>query len=732
MKNILKYLVYGSVFAVPFMLLWVPSSMFFPFITGKNFAFRILVEIATAAWLLLALCDRSYRPRWSFLVPAIVSLVGIMLVADIFGEYAPKSIWSNYERMEGWVTLLHFSLYFLIVGIILNTEKLWKYFFNTALVAAGIMSLYALAQVAGVTTVSQGSAWRVYAQLGNSSYLAVYMLFHMFIAAWLFIRVEDKKWRWLYGGLFALFTYILLHTGTRGTALGLVGGFTLSFIYLAIMAPKGATIKKWALGGVLGVVLTVGGLVAARQSDFVQNSAMLQRFANISYDQGSIRFTVWRMAWEGFKERPILGWGQENFNYVFNKYYEPSLYSAESWYDRTHNIFMDWLITGGVLGLLAYLSILGGALWYSVLKQFWARLREKAVDSNFTVYEQALLFGLLAAYMFHNLFVFDNLASWIFYAVVLALIHYRVAGEWPVFQKWPEISSDVFNKVAAPLVLVAMVFTIYVVNVPGLKAAQYIIDSYQAPSVAERMQYLENALHGGTFADQEVVEQMVQVGNKILANQNISAADRTLVEKTVRDALEYINNKKSGDARLHVIGASFYLIAQDFEQALSELKIAEALSPQKQAIISEESLVYIMLGQDDKAIATAKRSYAIDTSNQDALLAHAATLIASKDPEALAEVINEDKLQADPDLRNRFIRNPFILRAAYFAKDYRWLLYVAKGQIEFEPENPDKRVNLAAIYIDMGDTQKAKETLIQAAKDIPSFKAKADALLKQI
>src|SRR5690606_16723118 len=161
MKDLLRWLVYGSVFAIPFVLLYVSSFMFFPYITGKNFAFRMLVEVAFASWLLLAMIDKSWRPRVSYILYAVLNLLGVMFIANIFGEYAPKSFWSNYERMEGWVTLLHFAMYFVVLGSVIRTEKLWNYFFNTALVAAVIMSGFALAQVAGVADISQGANWRV-------------------------------------------------------------------------------------------------------------------------------------------------------------------------------------------------------------------------------------------------------------------------------------------------------------------------------------------------------------------------------------------------------------------------------------------------------------------------------------------------------------------------------------------------------------------------------------------
>ena len=283
MKDFLKWTMYGAVFLVPFVLLIVSSSMFFPYITGKNFSFRILVEVAFAAWVLLALIDKAYRPQLSYILYAILGLVGVMFIANLFGEYAPKSFWSNYERMEGWVTLVHFLMYFIVLGSILKTEKIWNQFFNIALVPAVIMSLYALGQTAGVIDISQGGQWRVDARLGNSTYLGVYMLFHMFIAAWMFVRAKSNGLRYMYGGLFFLFAFILFNTGTRGAVLGLIGGSVLAFSYLALMAPKGASIKKWALGGLVAVVLVAGGPWGAPRTNQGADSTKKKKIArNIS------------------------------------------------------------------------------------------------------------------------------------------------------------------------------------------------------------------------------------------------------------------------------------------------------------------------------------------------------------------------------------------------------------------------------------------------------------------
>ena len=120
---------------------------------------------------------------------------------------------------------------------------------------------------------------------------------------------------------------------------------------------------------------------------------------------------VWNMAYQGFKEHPMLGWGMENFNYVFNKYYDPNMWGQEQWFDRAHNVFFDWLIAGGLPALLGYLSLFGCAIYC-----IWRRADE------LSIVEKSVLTGLLGGYFFQNLFVFDNLTSLIYFGTILAYI----------------------------------------------------------------------------------------------------------------------------------------------------------------------------------------------------------------------------------------------------------------------------------------------------------------------
>src|SRR3989344_171506 len=336
-NSFLRKALLTGVFCIPVIPLIVATdpllpNLFFPYITGKNFTFRILTELLVGGWLILMLRDATYRPHRSLITAAVAILVGIVAVADIFGVSSFKSIWSNFERMEGLVTMVHLLLYFLVTTSVLTTEKLWARFWQISLGVASIIGLYALFQTFGWFPMHQGD--RPDSTLGNATYLGGYMLFHAFMAGYFFFRTRGTSLSWLYGGLGIFSVLIVYLTGTRGAILGVLGGAFLTAVLTAFFAEDAKRLRIIAAGAIAGLVILVGGFIAVRHTSFVQETPVLERLASISLEAGKSRLLVWQMAWQGFQDRPILGWGQENFNYVFNTYYDPQMYDQEAWFDR--------------------------------------------------------------------------------------------------------------------------------------------------------------------------------------------------------------------------------------------------------------------------------------------------------------------------------------------------------------------------------------------------------------
>ncbi len=716
LNKFLRWTAIASVFSLCIVPFIVSESLFFPYIVGKNLFFRVIVEIGFAAWLLLALRDSSARPRLSALLWSFVAFTGVMGLATVFGENAWKSFFSNFERMEGYITVLHLFAYFVMAATVLNTERLWTRFLQTSIGASLIVSAHGLLQLAGATAINQGGN-RLDATLGNAIYLAVYMLFNMFFAAILFARDRSLWKRVAYGAVILIQFVVLYNTGTRGTVFGLLAG-TLVTSALVALFDKADKRRRIIASAIIGAaIVLVGTFLAIRNTGFVTESPILSRFASISF-QGQGRSYIWPMAIDGFKEKPMLGWGQENFNYVFNAHYNPAMYGQEQWFDRAHNVFLDWLIAGGLLGLMGYLALYVSGVWL---------LWKKGADVSFG--EKALLTGLGTAYFVHSLFVFDNITSYISFVSVLAFIHFRSTRlAHPVASKAPEVEGITARAVGVA-VLVALSFSLSFFNWKAYAAGRELLDGLRAVSVDPidpqlALDSFKASLEYNTIGRAETIERLIEAAQKVNSS-GAPIAIRQGYYEMGRDALEAQLARAPGDARYELFAGVFYSSYGHYDKAEAHFLEAQRLSPTKQTIIFALGSLYLNTKEYDKAIAVFKQAYDLETSNRDAGNYYAIALIyAGREAEArafLKQAFGSDDMTGD-----------VFLRAYVNSADWANVIKIFRARIVANPTDMSLRQNLAAAYVQAGDKANAISVIREMIKLVPDFKAQGEDYIRQI
>lgn len=612
----LKYIIYVLLGATLFVPLIVADganhigivfpSMFFPFITGKAFVFRILVEMAFAVWLVVAFRDKNSRPKISALTVGVTVFTLVALLVDLTGVNPIRSLWSNFERMEGWVTIIHLWAYFIVFTSVVQTRQQWERFLNVSFVAAFVVAFWGIMQLTGHAAIHQ-SADRLDASIGNSEYLAVYMLINAFLAFYMSVVAWGKKKSsaWVYLALGALYSFILYFTQTRGTTLALIIGLFTAFAIFAFVKDKNHHLhsdemkkslmieRKIAGSLVILIVILVGGFYAVRNTHFVQSHETLQRLASISVSNPRLQF-IWPEAWQGFKEKPILGWGQENFNYVFNQFYNPKAWAQEQWFDRAHNVFIDWAINGGIVGFGAYV-----ALFILALVSVW--------KSDFNMKERAVLTSLLIAYAIHNMFVFDNLASYIMFFITLAFL----SSEWhlkrksmtadgkPGFLARVEmklhsfaVNGDVANWIVAPAVIVLFVIVVYSINIRPINQNLELINALencqeagQAGAPALDPSLFTQAENGPYIGLQEIHEQIYSCAEQVIGAQSVTNDVKLAYYQLAAAAFSAQAKMTPNDLRGFLFAGSFYNDLGEWSTALPYLQRAYQLSPVKQSII---------------------------------------------------------------------------------------------------------------------------------------------------
>jgi O-antigen ligase/Tfp pilus assembly protein PilF len=614
-QNIVKYIIFTGLWAVLIIPFIIANGMFFPYITGKNFTFRIIVEIIFVLCIYLACVDIKYRPKFSWVLGAVGLFVAVMGIADIFAVAPAKAFWSNFERMDGWITLIHLLMYLIVFGTVMKTEKIWLWFFRSSVLLSVIM--FALTISEWLKTGTD----RVSTTLGNPIYVAVYFLFNFFFTLVLFykdvltkhldkinpIKSICNNWlTYVYAISAIMSVYGIWRTGTRGVLLGLIGGIIVTLLIIAIFEKKNKFFRKAAFVKLIVVLAIIGGFFAIKDTQFTKNSAMLSRLSGISWNnvagQGQARQYVWPMAVKGFQEKPILGWGQDGFNYVFNKNYDARMYGQEQWFDRAHNMPLDVLVAGGALGLISYLLIFVAALWL-----IWKK-REKL-----GIVDAAILVGLLAGYFFQNLFVFDNVTSYIFFFVVLAYIHSRDTEETELLKVFKgDIKTDIINYVVLPVLIVIFGGCIWYFNIQPIKVNYDLIKGLQGhqEGLFVNLESFQKALSYKTLGISEVREQLLNITPKILSmgTTTDNSVKKDFADLAYNEMLKQ-TQETPDDARYQLFMGSYLANFGQYEMALPYFQKAVDLSPNKLTMLFELSKNLSYVGQKDKALEVAKKAY---------------------------------------------------------------------------------------------------------------------------
>lgn len=680
----------------------VAGSLYFPYVTGKVFAFRAGVSLSLIAWLFLVLSRPEFMPKRSRVLGVSALFVAWLAAANFAGVDATSSFHSNFERMEGWFTHVYLFAYLLVISSVLRTDRMWNWFLGTSVVIANIISIVA----------AFDKNLRTSAFLGNSTYVAVYILFNLFFVALLAYRLYQSRTRELgfkYAGLVCLagsallFVYIILRTQTRGTAIALVLSSLLFLVLMTFSHWKNRVIRFTSIGLLALVVAGAGLFWLNRDSSFIQNNPMLARIATISATEGTGKARVmnWNIALEGIKENPIMGWGQENYMYVFPLFYDPNMYAQEPWFDRTHNAFLDWTIQGGIIALLLYLALFGSAL-VAIYK-----------STSLSAIEKNILVSMFAGYVVHNVFVFDNYSSYLMFFTALGLVVHHQHQSNLARPENPRVSQAI----VATLVILTLFAGYKVILKPYLVAYQ-LISTVKSPNPEDALAAYVKMFEKDTLGNFEVATRFLSEAPRYLKIDNPEFRQKYM------DAAVKMGEQSIVDAPQSVRGLEFYgtflLQTGNPKEAIAILERAREISPNRQNNLYVLGFSYVTEKQYDKALEIFRHAYEVAPDNAKARSYYGAALLLVNDPKG-----NDFLKDYSPD-------DTFLLSVFNSAGRYKDVAIMLEKQVVKQPENHQLQVSLAVAYFKAGNKTKSVETIRAVMAKVPGFKAQGEYFIKEV
>jgi len=402
MKKLLQYLLILTLFTP----LFLDLHFFQPYVTGQYFFFFLFILLTLPLVLYFLAQTKNLWQNKYFLV--LVSWFVLQFVLALFSVDYNRSFWGDWQRMDGLFYYWPFLIFFIAILMAFKYKTAWqKLFFTQQLIFLATI-IWAWGQKFSFWFMADDQAGRVYALIGNANFLAHYLLLAFYLS--LFLFVSEHKYRYLHLAVAVFSVPIIYWTQSRGAWLALF----VSLLFLALwQICQFIKTKNWRALKIASILVIFSFLSLYFISD--------QRHRRVTLDDATVetRLVAWDAAYQGFLDKPMLGWGRNNFQIVFNKYLDNKIYTGPGtpmWFDKAHNQYLDYLVETGMLGLIIYLLFLA-----------WPFLLVKKIypHNNKVIFLSA---GLVANLIF-LFFNFDTQAAYILYFIYLAYLYYLAFGK---------------------------------------------------------------------------------------------------------------------------------------------------------------------------------------------------------------------------------------------------------------------------------------------------------------
>ena len=734
---ILRWFIYAAAF-VPLIIF---SDYISPFHFGKVVVFRSLVELMAVIYILLVWKDRSYFPKINAIGLSFLSFALAFSVTTFTSIIPYSSLWGSLERMGGLVTFWHYFVYFIILTAVFRDEKDWMNLFKIMIGVGVLSAIYGFGQRTEIEFfVGSGGRLRIFGTIGNPALFAGYQIVCLFTALMMFFRSGNTSgWKTYYGLSFATMTVAVLMTAVRGSVLAIGIGF-LVFALLYSSAYRSKKAKKLLLALVALLVVFVSLAMFLKNTDFVQNSGYLKRVTNFSLNDYTVqtRFWAWQAGFKGWKESfktIVFGWGPENFNIPFSKHFNPKFFrgpGSETLFDRAHNMFVEVLVTMGLLGFLAYVSI-----FIVAIKNLWKKLNASKDEILYGV----SLISLLIAYAIHNSFIFDTSANFLVFFSVLGFISFI---SWPKTQQTNKpshklkVNQGLWSLTAIAL-FVGVIIMIYYVNVQPSKAnyttTRAIVAGW-ANDFPGAMAKYEEAVSYNVPGKYEIRNRFAQyvlekTGSGKLTPEYIDAIHKAItevnknVEENKVDYLPYLYI-----ARLYIILGKDDPNSEYNDKSLEYSLKALDLAPDFVRTYYEIAQAYLNKKDLDNAAKYFKRATELNpevgVSNWYWGIVEIERGNTNLGLEIVEKVINSEVYSPSPNDIGR-------LADIYIKKnDFGKVVWAYEMLVKSSPDNAQYKATLAVAYARIGKIDKAVEQAHEAAKLDPKFESEARSFVQQM
>ena len=706
-EKICLFTIRWGIYLALFTPLIIHTKFFFPFVAPKTIFFRIIVEITLVAYIFLVALNRKYLPKITPLTIALTIFLEVFILASLIGVNFERSFWSTYERMTGLFTMLHLYAFFIILSSCFRKMEDWQKFFGVSVLAGVVLSAYFL--------IGSQTYTRMGGTIGNSSFMAAYLLFDIFFALILFLfNFLKKGFKAVFlqifsGASMVIILYVLFNASARGALAAFeAGAFLMALGYLLFSRNKRL---KQAGFAIILILIILTGIFTIFQPDFLSDKI------KTDLSEMKSRFAVWQIGLKAWQEKFILGWGPENFYIPFSKYFNPCLFAEcgrEIWFDRAHNIIFDTAVTMGLAGLVSYLAIFSVAFW-----EIFRKLLKTASKRNTLALLGAA--GLLFTYFGQNLLVFDMINTYLVFFLGLAFI-----SSFSVFDR--NSKDDITNRLnplLAVVVILAMASVFWFGNIQPAIAAHYTVRMIAAKNIEEAAFFFQKSLKTKMYK-YEAREIFAQKVNQAILEPNRDVQSLLTASELAEREMGKNVKENPSDFRANLFISKLYAASYRIGARKEKFDLAERYAEKAVALSPTSQQGYWQMGElklvkgDLKGIDFFQKAIDLEPRypNSHWYLAMAYKYLGQYES-ARGKLLELKTMGYNwAENFNDLTRAIEVFEAV---KDYEQLIPLYQRYLEFKPNDIKKWGYLAASYYQLGQFDKAKEVALLVKQRYPEL-----------
>ncbi len=742
-KDNLPFIYMGAIASIFILVLFNFPPLFSPSAFPKALFFRIIFS----SLLLLLAYDVFFKKNASvfrktikkiraekkpfFYIPLV--LLSFLTISLFFSVDLNFSIFGDPSRGGGFLNFFLLILFSYFLFFVLNKENwktVWNIIFFTGVVATFIAFLQWQELFDGLIVAQTR---RPYASFGNPTIFGTYLSILVFPLTAFLLKEKDKTKRIFYSASLFIIIFGVLLTYTRAAILGIIVGA----VYFMLFLPRKEKVFRFLKVGFLSFFLVSSlGLYyvnTAPLPSFVENNDFLHGLAGRMEVQRALedpRIGGFIIGWNAIMEKPLTGYGAENFSYAFDRNYHPDTPFIDRdipWWDKAHNLPIEIGTWGGFPALISLLLIF--------ISLFLA-LRKKTAENAL---ENHAMQATLITFFVANFFTVDDFAIYLLFAAIIGYIFTLCIKEKETSIADELSKREKLSKYKYPFLVISIPLLIFFISNYNLK----LLGANRNINIAEAHQKGGNCDSALAFAQKAGEEENPITSYLLIEKSSIiegcmETEDTAGIARGEAREKIFLSTKEAIKKRpTYVriwsnlgIDAINLIPYKDNKEELLDISIKAfskeiEISPNR--FPSYKRLAFSLIKKEDfqNALNSAKRCLALKDEGACFFLKGVALSMIGEEKEPYFAKAREKEYDIVHGLNN-------IMTYPIYTKNYESLIPFYLMLLEEEPEEAQHHASIAVAYKRIGDYEKAREHTLKSIKLRPESAPAADDFLESL